>query len=500
VANPQSKTRSMATTEANGRPAPDADDVVSKAPEGTVIPPKDVRRYIEKTADYIARNYHARAALIEKLRSSGTAAKTAFLDPEDPYHNFYQWRLEEYRTGRSTYTPAAAGRPGESGETGVSSKGRERKAPEQPPDFAFSARMPNINAQDLEVVRLTALFTAKNGRSWMVGLSQREVGNFQFDFLRPQHSLYNFFNRLADQYRSLLDGDIIDGGRPKKKRIAELEANVNNKFTVLERAKKRAEWVKWQETQRQQKEERDEKERRAYLETDWHDFSVAETIVFDAADDDVELAVPTTKNDLMSASLEQKAAMTIDPHRRLEEAFPSFDDPTWNEPHEQQPAGSGPAVQVPTPQPPTPQVYATPPPATTPYHPPPGMDNAPNRLAERQAEQDRARQAQEAARATPTDKIRIGYVPRAGAKRQQANTSICPNCKQAIDNNEIAEHMRIEMLDPRWRDQNRIMQARSATTNLNTADVANNLKRLASQRTDVFDQAAKRSRGGPDDI
>jgi len=33
----------------------------------------------------------------------------------------------------------------------------------------------------------------------------------------------------------------------------------------------------------------------------------------------------------------------------------------------------------------------------------------------------------------------------------------------------------------------RISQQRSSTTNLSTADVATNLKRFASQRTDVFD-------------
>jgi len=43
------------------------------------------------------------------------------------------------------------------------------------------------------------------------------------------------------------------------------------------------------------------------------------------------------------------------------------------------------------------------------------------------------------------------------------------------------------MLDPEWRNQQRIAQQRSSTTNLSTADVANNLKRLASQRSDVFD-------------
>ena len=49
--------------------------------------------------------------------------------------------------------------------------------------------------------------------------------------------------------------------------------------------------------------------------------------------------------------------------------------------------------------------------------------------------------------------------------------------------------MRIELLDPRWKEQRAKVESRTATTNLSTADVANNLKRLASQRSDVFDSS-----------
>jgi splicing factor 3A subunit 1 len=45
----------------------------------------------------------------------------------------------------------------------------------------------------------------------------------------------------------------------------------------------------------------------------------------------------------------------------------------------------------------------------------------------------------------------------------------------------------VELLDPRWKEQKAKADARFATTNLSTADVANNLKRLASQRSDLFD-------------
>ena len=62
------------------------------------------------------------------------------------------------------------------------------------------------------------------------------------------------------------------------------------------------------------------------------------------------------------------------------------------------------------------------------------------------------------------------------------------------------------MLSPEWREQSARAAHRSSTTNLSTQEVANNLKRLASQRGDVFDpvtglaidseEAERRKRGG----
>ena len=45
----------------------------------------------------------------------------------------------------------------------------------------------------------------------------------------------------------------------------------------------------------------------------------------------------------------------------------------------------------------------------------------------------------------------------------------------------------VELLDPRWKEQKAKADSRYASTNLSTQDVANNLKRLASQRSDLFD-------------
>lgn len=51
----------------------------------------------------------------------------------------------------------------------------------------------------------------------------------------------------------------------------------------------------------------------------------------------------------------------------------------------------------------------------------------------------------------------------------------------------INEILAVELLDPQWKEQKEKAESRYATTNLSTTDVANNLKRLASQRSDVFD-------------
>lgn len=415
--------------------------------------------------------------------------KFSFLTSTDAYSPFYQWRLTEVKEGRGT--AVAAGLPGEAAPTPVPEK---PAGPPEPPAFHFSARMPIINAQDLEVVKLTALFVAKRGKAFMTALSQREARNFQFDFLRPQHSLYSFFTRLVDQYTVLLRPDGIDDATSEQKRITELERSARNKYHCLDRAKQRAEWVKYQEQQKQKKEEQEEQERIEYAQIDWHDFVVVETVMFTDSDEQADLPPPTSLSDLQSASLEQKAAMSLNP-LRIEEAMPTdTETPTYYNAH--------PAQPEPTPAP-QPSVSPFPAQPQAPYPPLSGMDYSmqypsaaaqeeEQRIRERTEARDQAAAAQAAAQAPPTQqpmRIRADYVPRAQARRQQGAgaTALCPNCHQQIPVTELEQHMRIELLDPRWKEQRAKAESRSATTNLSTADVANNLKRLASQRSDVFD-------------
>ncbi len=482
---------------------PTLPDEVSKPPAGVVLPPRDIRAIVEKTAGYVARNG---AVFEDRIREKEKHnPKFSFLSINDAYNAFYTWRLLEIKEGRGTAVSA-----GRVGEAAPIAEPEIPQGPAAPPEFHFSARMPNISAQDLEVVKLTALFVAKNGRSFMTTLSQKETRNYQFDFLRPQHSLYQFFSRLVDQYTLLLQAASVEAEKAQRARMLDLEKNAKDRFNVLERAKKRAEWVKFQEEQKQKKEEEAEKEKLEYAQIDWHDFVVVETVLFEEADDQADLPPPTSLNDLQSASLEQKAAMSLQPHdRRIEEAMPTGEDYSLFYNQQQ---------SYPMPPPPAPVAFNN-----TYNSQPQAMDyqmasqpsltaqedEEERAIAERTEARERAQAAQAAAKGSASQPMRIrnDYVPRAQAKRQNVATALCPNCKQQIAYEELDQHMRslspphphpqsqifdqltitVELLDPRWKEQRAKSDLRQSTTNLSTSDVAANLKRLASQRSDVFD-------------
>ena len=417
-------------------------DEVSKTPAGVVLPPRDIRAIVEKTAGYVARNGPAFEDRIREKEKHNP--KFSFLSAKDAYFPFYAWRLEEVKEGRGTAVSA-----GRAGEAAPAQEPERPKGPAAPPEFHFSARMPNISAQDLDVVRLTALFVAKNGRSFMTTLSQKETRNYQFDFLRPQHSLYQFFSRLVDQYTILLQSASADGERAKKGRKLDLEHNANDRFNILGRAKQRAEWVKFQEEQKQKKEEEAEKEKMEYAQIDWHDFVVVETVLFEDADEQADLPPPTSLNDLQSASLEQKGAMSLQPHnRRIEEAMPTDEDYSLfynqaqpeQQQHQQSYAIPQPNFDSSESRHPQAMDYQFTPPNLPSNH----EDEEERAIAERTQSRAAAQAAQAAAKggAGQPMRIRNDYVPRAQAKRQNLPMALCPNCKQQIPYDELDHHMK----------------------------------------------------------
>ncbi|KAK9485665.1 Pre-mRNA splicing factor PRP21 like protein-domain-containing protein [Lipomyces starkeyi] len=419
------------------------------APVGIIIPPPDIREIIEKTAGYVHRNGPAFETRIRDSEKNNT--RFTFLNPADPYYPFYEWRLDEHRENRAGYGN------GQTDDKGPEvQKVETAPRPVQLPAFEFAVPIPPISAQDLDILRLTALFTAKNGKSFSNMLSQREERNYQFDFLRPNHSFYPYFTKLVEQYRKVLN--------PTSALSDIWKQNLKNKFNVLEKAQQRADWQKHQEVETQKAAEEAEAERIAYAQIDWHDFVIVETIEFTSADDEVELPPPMSLSELEHASLEQKQIMSLfnDASRIDTETAPPTEE----------------ILEIPAqPAPLVPTIV-------------PEESEEEQRIRERQEGLRRQRQAEAAALNPGLQNIKV--LPQGSTRRsnQRASKIImqeCPLCHQQIPSSEFQEHMRIEQLHPRWKEEKAKIDARNAISNLAFSDVTTNIKRLASARSDLFD-------------
>lgn len=414
----------MANSNSDGAAA-GAFELSVKPPESIVIPPPNVRENVAKTADFVNRRGDSNLPPLKNRVANDPKSQLTFVLDDDPYNAYFSWYLQQLKEGHGpsvnqSTQPVADNKP---------------KGPPEPTKFRFSARMPNVSAKDLEVLKLTALYTARVGENWLKELRNRESNNFQFDFLRPNHSFFQFFRALVEQYKILLEEEAT-----VEARIEELQRNIKNRFHILDRAKQRAEYVKYVTAQKEKEVKKAEDEQREFASIDWHDFTVIATVTFDEADDAADLPPPALLNDLQSQSLEQKAAVSLST-RRLEEAMP--DESTYYNVSQQ--------ATVPPSMPNMPLNYAPmAPPVQPPYGafvPPPQEYRTPAQIsreeeqARRQAENEQRARAQAAAKAAP-GRIVTDYVPRVASKKANVQMAVCPNCKQQIPSNEMDEHIR----------------------------------------------------------
>ncbi len=174
----------------------------------------------------------------------------------------------------------------------------------------FSLFLDAIHTETLlsDIIKLTALFTARRGRSFLAALSANEGRNFQFDFLRPTHSLFPYFNRMVEQYTNILN--------PMPQTIQKISerATPRSKWELLARSRKFALWERTKREREQKKADDKEAERRAFAEIDWHDYAIVQTIEFTVADMGAELPAPMTKSEVENMTLAQKkmAAMIME--------------------------------------------------------------------------------------------------------------------------------------------------------------------------------------------
>ncbi|KAJ3025932.1 UNVERIFIED_CONTAM: splicing factor 3a, subunit 1 [Siphonaria sp. JEL0065] len=455
--------------------------MVEKEEEKEIIPPPGIREIADKTAKFIAKSANG-LQFEERLRDQNRSdPKFGFLNPLDPYHKYYKNRVKEFGANPNAQTTHEKEKEVQTKEKEKNEQVQQqqqleaKEAAVKIKDFDFLYEMPAISAQDLDVVKLTAQFVARNGRAFLTQLASREARNPQFDFLRQNHSLHPLFNTYVAQYTKVL--------MPIKSQLQQLHDYVASKQPLLKIAEQRAEQRALARKLKQERDLEAEAEKRAFAEVDWHDFVVVDTIEFLEGDEDgvgTDFALPISVQELASLSL-------VDKSRLLGSNIVSTAAAASTLPPKPTGLSSLP------PPPPHSRVIAPP--------PPPTQDDDDNDHQMDMEDDDDDGEASATVTPKPTIiprmiptttskdiKIRANYNPKVGKSSSSTNepTQLCQVCGQAIKVSEMAEHMRIELLDKKWREQQQARDAKKRDTNLNQVDVAKNLTKLSDYRTDIF--------------
>jgi splicing factor 3A subunit 1 len=252
--------------------------------QGIIRPPPEIRAVADKTASFVAKN--GRAFETRILNSAkGKTPKFAFLHESSPFHAYYEDKILFYQNGgvdeeikgedvavkvsegsekvsvskeseetkhetsvkepktivarkvKSTLDPvarvlltqrekikdvvessikstAAATEETEEGATLTKEKVSQENHTQGPPtpSFIFTKLVAprNISPVQLEIVKLTAQFAVLNGKGgpFLRELTIKEWENPIFGFLQPRHGYYAFFAQLIDIYRKILQQSV----------------------------------------------------------------------------------------------------------------------------------------------------------------------------------------------------------------------------------------------------------------------------------------------------
>ncbi|XP_073723744.1 splicing factor 3A subunit 1 [Misgurnus anguillicaudatus] len=456
--------------EPNNKPDEQKEETPATKPiVGIIYPPPEVRNIVDKTASFVARNGPEFEARIRQNEINNP--KFNFLNPTDPYHAYYRHKVNEFKEGKAQEPSAAVPKVM---QQQASSQQLPQKVQAQvihesmvpkepPPEYEFMADPPSISAFDLDVVKLTAQFVARNGRQFLTQLMQKEQRNYQFDFLRPQHSLFNYFTKLVEQYTKVLI--------PPKGLLIKLKKEAENPPDVLDQVRHRVEWAKFQERERKKEEEEREKERVAYAQIDWHDFVVVETVDFQPHEQG-NFPPPTTPEELGARILIQERYEKFGESEEVEMEVESEDEEdereTRQDGHTSQMDQDTQLQDMDEGSDEDEDGVKAPLPPDNPLPPP--LPPTPDHVI-----------------------IRRDYDPKASKPQAPVTTSdeylISPITGERIPASKMQEHMRIGLLDPRWLEQrDRSIRERQIEEEVYAPglDIESSLKQLAERRTDIF--------------
>lgn len=270
------------------------------------MPPNSMKSVIDKTAAFVKKN----GKIFEQKIYKEKEKQFSFINPSHPYFYYYQYKLHELFIGaeEKTLIPKAILEIKKREDQNKASNNehilkicdfikednkqeknkiiyaindqsneeipQEKEEKIEVKEDIYTVTTPFISSVDVDLIKTTALFVARNGNQFLNELIDREKNNNQYDFLRANNLYFNYFSKLIDIYVKCLlpNDDIID---KLKKYSTNKNDIINYSYSIYNFNMKKKE------------EEERKMEQKTKCDTfyDWTNFSVVETITFDENDD-----------------------------------------------------------------------------------------------------------------------------------------------------------------------------------------------------------------------
>ncbi|SCM11719.1 splicing factor 3A subunit 1, putative [Plasmodium chabaudi adami] len=265
-----------------------------------IIPPNSIKSVIDKTAAFVKKNGKVFEQKIYKEKEK----QFNFINNTHPYFFYYQYKLHEQFLGiqEKNTIPKAILEIKKREDLNKSSNNehilkicdfvkedikkeknkiiysiddqtKDEDTEEQQIEIKediYTIISPLISSVDVDLMKTTALFVARNGNKFLNELIEREKNNSQYDFLRANNLYYNFFSKLIDIYVKCLlpNNDIID----------KIKKYSNNKRDILNYS-----YSIYNHNMKKREEEERKLEEKTKCDTfyDWTNFTVVENIAFD---------------------------------------------------------------------------------------------------------------------------------------------------------------------------------------------------------------------------
>ena len=418
---------------------------------GVIIPPPDIKAICDKTAQFVARNGKS---FEERILNSadGKTPKFNFMRPLDPFHAYYEYKIREFEEGGGAPAPTApqvqqpaAKQPEPEQQKSVAASAQaslttpiaqfslnKPKDPPHPLEFSLIRHPLGLKAVDFDIIKLTAQYTAYNGREFLQRVAIEQQQNALFDFLKPTHILFNYFTTLVEFYVKILSPSSDTLSRTEQKCI---------RLKVLESAVHRYEYDK-----EQQEKKKMEARNNNGLDlsnkndsVDWKDFFVVETIEF-GEDELLELpgmgVLDLGDNRASGGNNSATDEMDVDG-----DAHCKKDLTTGQKRLQQMKSSLRDSIE--------------------------GEDGI---------------------------KVVRDYVPRMSSTVSAAGTStmtmVDPVSGREVPVDQMSEHMRVQLIDPRWRiEQQRFQDKQKESGYAEGESIADSLKQFARKRGDIFGSA-----------